>query len=305
MGRASNRKKLRRQAGLSTEDARRSPAEPAQRLAMEQVIAALRAITEQIQTERERVAAAARVWCGGSDPVPAHVPPWPDGSLGDRFFSGTLLDEARSAPCLPMSDVPNARVIASDPAHWTVAVRVLVRAVLLDSVPVDDQAVTMIIDALGPVVEAELAYQAVAEQVAEGAGSWQDLPEFPETNGPVFLLGGCALVDATWAVLGDDSLPGILDVMARSLDGAVAGLDGQVVAEALIGAFAQHYRCEMPGDIEVLERVGASVSGDPLEDLVAAGAVAPEDVLRAGLVVLSALGELCKSKSLSVLREAA
>jgi hypothetical protein len=31
------------------------------------------------------------------------------------------------------------------------------------------------------------------------------------------------------------------------LDGAVPGVDGQVAADALIGAFATEYRCELPG----------------------------------------------------------
>jgi len=40
------------------------------------------------------------------------------------------------------------------------------------------------------------------------------------------------------------------------LDSTVPGLDGRVVADALIGAFTEHYRCELPGDAEVLQRIG-------------------------------------------------
>ena len=40
-----------------------------------------------------------------------------------------------------------------------------------------------------------------------------------------------------------------------------------------IGAFAEHYRCEQPGDADVLERIARPVGGDPLKNLVTAGAV--------------------------------
>jgi hypothetical protein len=303
MGRASNRKKRRRQAGLGSEDSGHAPA--GQRWAMEQVLAALRTFTERARTEREQVAAATRVWCGGGDPVPADVSSWPEGSLGDRFWSGQILEEARHAPCLATAVVPDADVIGADPAHWTVAIRALIRAVLLDGVPLDDQAVTMIIDALGPAAEAELAYQTAAAEAVAGTVSWDDLPEFPEGSGPVFLLGACALVDATHAVLGENPLQGIIDLLATSLDGAFAGLDGRVAAEALFVALAQHYRCELPGDAELLDSIGAPGSGDPLEGLIAAGEVAPGNALRAGLSVLLALGELCQSNAESVLSAAA
>ena len=72
----------------------------------------------------------------------------------------------------------------------------------------------------------------------------------------MFLLGACALVDAIWAVVGEDPLTGILGVLRPVLDGAVPGLDGQVAADALIAAFAEEYRRELPGDAEVLDRIG-------------------------------------------------
>jgi hypothetical protein len=67
-----------------------------------------------------------------------------------------------------------------------------------------------------------------------------------------------------------------------ALDAAVPGLAGQVAADALIAAFATEYRCELPGDAEVLERIMYH-SGDALENLVAAGAVPPAGVLPVGL----------------------
>lgn len=47
---------------------------------------------------------------------------------------------------------------------------------------------------------------------------------------------------------------------ARVLDDAVPGLEGRVAADALIGAFAREYRCEEPGDAELLDRTGRQVS---------------------------------------------
>jgi hypothetical protein len=92
-----------------------------------------------------------------------------------------------------------------------------------------------------------------------------------------------------------------LGVMSsRGSDVAVPGLDGQVAADALIGAFATDYRCELPDDAEVLERIGHP-GGNALENLVAAGAVPPSDLLPAGLMILSALAQLCQSDSPSIL----
>jgi hypothetical protein len=53
--------------------------------------------------------------------------------------------------------------------------------------------------------------------------------------------------------------------MAETLMGS------RVVADALIGAFAEHYRCELPDDTEVLQRI-VHPGGTVLENLVAAGA---------------------------------
>ncbi len=66
----------------------------------------------------------------------------------------------------------------------------------------------------------------------------EDEPEFPELDGPVFLLGTCVLVDAVWAAVGEDPLSEVLGVLMPVLDDAVPGLDGQVAAGALIGALA-------------------------------------------------------------------
>jgi hypothetical protein len=132
---------------------------------------------------------------------------------------------------------------------------------------------------------------------------WDDEPEFPEQDGPVFLLGACVLVDAVWATVWDDPLRDVLGVLLPVL-AAVPGVDSQVAADALVGAFSTEYRCEQPGDDQVLKRIGR-YSGDALENLATAGAVPPSDVLLVGLTILSALAQLCRSESPSVLQQPA
>jgi hypothetical protein len=60
-----------------------------------------------------------------------------------------------------------------------------------------------------------------------------------------------------------------------------------------------------PGDADVLARIGRPAGDDALDNLVAAGAVPPGDVLGAGLRILSALAEVCMSGSASVLQRTA
>jgi hypothetical protein len=82
----------------------------------------------------------------------------------------------------------------TDPAQWSVADSVLVRAVVFDGLRVDHPAVSRLLDVLAPVAEAELAYEEALEDYSSG---WdEERPEFPWMDGPVFLLGG-ALGDAS------------------------------------------------------------------------------------------------------------
>jgi hypothetical protein len=298
VGRASNRKKANRQAE------QRSRADAATRQAMLQVANALQSIVEENQAREQREAAARRTWCGGAEPVPAEAPRWAEDSLGDRFFGGFHLDQARNAPSLATAQIPDAAVIAADPAHWNVATNALVRAVVFDGLAQDHPAVSTLLEVLAPIAEAELAYGEAADAIyGAGLDRIEDEPEFPEQDGPVFLLGACVLVDAVWAALGLDPLNDVLDVLLPVLDDAIPGLDGQVAADALIGAFTKHYRCEMPGDAELLQRI-EHCSGDALENLVRARAVPPRDVLPTGLTLLSALSRLCRSDSPSLLQPA-
>ncbi len=94
-------------------------------------------------------------------------------------------------------------------------------------------------------------------------------------HGPVFLLGVYVLVDAFWAMVGDDSFGDVLGVLQPVLEDAVPGLDGQVAGDALIGAFAVHYDCGQPDNAAVMARI-TSRGGNVLENLVAAGAVHAE-----------------------------
>ena len=300
MGRASNRKKAQRQVGPKT----RVDAETQQ--ALLQMVAGLEAMTQEMGGHTEREAAARRIWSGGAEPVLAEAPQWAENSLGDRFFGGTFIDRVRNAPSLATAEIPDAAVIAADPAHWNVATDALIRAVVYDGLGLDHPAVRTLLEVLAPIATAELAYGEAADAAMYQIGmDWDDdEPEFPEEDGPVFLLGGCALVDATWAAVGLDSISEVLGVLLPVLADAGPGLDAHVAADALIGAFAKHYRCELPGDAELLERIG-KVQGDALVNLVRAGAVKPADVLPVGLRLLSALAHLCRSDSASLLQRVA
>jgi hypothetical protein len=268
---------------------------------MRQLLTGLKAWSDEITEHNERLAAARQAWWAGGEPVPAEVPRWPEDSLGDRFLDKTYLEEARNAPGLLTADVPDAAVIAADSAHWNVAAGVLARAVVFDGLRVDHPAVSALLDVLAPVAEAELAYGEVIESPLQRGWSENRRDNgFPELDGPVFLIGGSALVDATWALVGNDALSDVLPVLRSAVGEAVPGLDAGAVADALMGAFAQHYRCEQPGDTEILERIGNEVPGDALEHLVATGVLSPGDVLRVGLTLLSALARLCMSGSVSI-----
>jgi hypothetical protein len=242
-----------------------------------------------------------RVWCGGGQPVPAEGPRWAEGSLGDRFCSGIDLVRARNAPCLLTATVPDPMVIIADPAQWRVAADVLVRAVAFDGLRVDHPAVSMLLDTLAPIAVAELRYH----QDLESVYAWdEEKPEFPEMDGPVFLIGTCALGDATLAVVGEDPLDEVLDALSSALDAIVPGLEGRAVADVLTGGRVLPYLHKLPD--YVLERMQRTfaVEGALLE-FTDADVVPPSDILRIGLTILSVLAEFCKTDSPSILSRAA
>jgi len=262
-------------------------------------------MVEEARVRVERQDAARRAWYGDAEPVPAEMPSWPEGSLGDRFLIG-YLGEAQDAPSLLTAEVPDAAAITADPAHWNIAVSALIRAVIFDGVTLDHPAVSALLEVLAPIVAAEQAYAQAMDATLYSIRPFDDddEPDFPELDGPAHLLGARALVDAVWAAVGDDGLSDVLGVLRAALDGAVPGLDSRVLADTLIGTFATHYRLEQPADLDELERIG-HLGGNALEALVAAGAMPPGDVLRVGLTVLSALARLCLSRSVSILEPAA
>jgi hypothetical protein len=275
----------------------------ATRQALLQIATGLGAMTDKWKEHEERVSAARRAWCGGAEPVPAEVPSWPEDSLGGRFLAGFHLKEARNAPSLLTADLPDAAMIRAEPAHWNVAADALVRAVAFDGLRVDHPAVSALLDVLAPVAEAELAYGEVIESPLHQG--WReadrDGPSFPEDDGPVLLIGAFALVDATLALVGTDSLGAVFPALRSAAEEALPGVDGGAVADALVGALSRHYVCEQPGDAEILERIGRDVPGNALEQLVGTGVVPFGETLRVGLSLLSALTMLCMNGSASIL----
>lgn len=289
MGKASKRKNQRRQGtGQSRADFER-------RRVYQSLLTGIQPIADRLKAQEEREEQARKTWRGGAEPRRATLPSWRKNSAGDRFFSADDITGAARAPVIADASLPTPQQLAEDSGHWAVAVSVLVRAVVLDEVTVSDHAVTQVAELLAPVVRGELAATDDEER------------DFPDIHGPLFRLGACVLTDATWAVVGLDPLDQILALIERRIDDALAGTQGaawpggQVIARELIRAFAGEYRCEQPGDIRTLERLGRSTSGNPLADLIRAGEVAPEDALRLGLIVLTALADLARTDAESLL----
>ena len=191
-------------------------------------------------------------------------------------------------------------VIAEGPAHWNVAMNSLIRAIVFDGLTPGDPLVRRLAGILAPVAADELAYaEAMQGWNFSGALSREDPPEFPELDGPVFLLGASALVDALGAMIGDEALEPVRQALLAVLDGAVPGIDGSVLADALLGAFGTDFSFERPEDHETLARIGKS-SGNPLEDLVTSGVVTRAAVLPVGLRLLAALTKVCQSGAVSL-----
>ncbi|HXL18487.1 MAG TPA: hypothetical protein VN961_13315, partial [Streptosporangiaceae bacterium] len=244
-------------------------------------------------------ALAAHAWSGGSKPEHAAIPKWPDDSAGDRFFNTQGTADAAEAPPIVGTTLPTPEEMAATSELWVVATSALVRAVVLDGLTVYHPAVSTVIPLLEPVVKQELAYYA-------DETTWD---EYPESDVPLRLLGDEVLMDATWAIAGDDSLASVLALLERRLDtafdtpGRPASLTGRAAAEALIRAFPDHFECQAPGDEACLERLRATgrTSSNPLCDLVRDKVIAPEDALPVGLTILAALADLARTSAFSVL----
>ena len=283
VGKASKRKSQRR-SGIGP-----SRADVEKRRAYRRMLTGMQAMIDSFEYKKEREQQARMAWAGGAEPPRAVMPHWSEDSVGDRFFSTETIENAASAPRLTDAVLPGPEQIVENSGHWAVAVSALVRAVVLDGIPVSDPAVARVLDLLSPVVRDELS-----------AATRED-GDFPDTHGPLFLLGACVLTDATWAIVGLDPLDRSLSLMGRRIDQAQDETEhsalpgGKVIAEELVRAFAGEYECNESRDGQTLQRLGRSASGNPLVDLVQAKEVAPEDALRLGLIALAALAELART----------
>jgi hypothetical protein len=226
VGKASRHKSQRRR-GIGP-----SRADFEKRRGHQMLLTGMQTMIDKFEAEKEREQQARRAWAGGAEPPRATRARWREDSVGDRFFAGDAIADAVGAPRLSDAALPSPQQMAENSGHRATAVSALVRAVVLEGAPVDDPAVTRVLDLLAPVVRDELA---------AAAGEDRD---FPDTHGPLFLLGACVLTDATWAIVGLDPLDQSLALMEPQIDEALAeaeraGLpDGKVIAEELIRAFA-------------------------------------------------------------------
>ena len=216
----------------------------------------------------------------------------------DRSNTEGIADAAEAPPIVGAT-LPAPGEMAATSELWVAAASALVRAVVLDGLTVCHPAVSAVIALLEPVVKRELAYY--ADEATRD--------EYPESDAPLRLLGDEVLMDATWAIVGDDSLASVLALLERCLDtafdtpGRPASLTGRAAAEALIRAFPDHFECRAPGDEACLERLRATgrTSSNPLCDLVRDKVIAPEDPLPVGLTILAALADLARTSAFSVL----
>jgi len=254
----------------------------------------------EIELQRMSRRMAGRPAAGTATPVPATVPQWAEDSLGDHFFTAKYITDAAQAPPLGGAVLPEPRAMISDQAYWEAASNVLIRAIVLDGVPVSDPAVGAVIDALAPAVRREVDYLTRDPEIQD---------EFDDIRAPLFLVGGVALLEATRSVIADDRLELVLAMLQPRLDAALAplglspDLTGAAAGRALICAVAHDYLFGVPEDTEFLDRLDgdSSTAGNALETLIVAKVLAPDEALLAGLAMLSMLAGLCRTSATSVL----
>jgi hypothetical protein len=283
VGRSSNHKKPRPQHARGPDAA--GPSFRAEGRKQLRLLVRQHAVREAYETRGVQYLLASWAWTDGAEPLPARVPQWMQGSMGQRFAANPFLMEARNAPPVLTADIPAAAVIIANPMHWHVAANVLIRAVVFDNLEENHPAVSAVAKALGPVVEAELRNAPVARAWLDNAfesrhpGN-QAMPGWPVIDGPLLLLGTYVLATAARALADSDSPDGELAVLSHALDDVIPGVAGSVVADALTHDY-------------------------PLETMVAEGTAKPADILGAGLAILSALVRLCRTNSGSVSRRVA
>jgi len=239
-------------------------------------------------------------WTRSDQPVPATVPKWAEDSLGDYFFSARYITDAAQSPPLAGAVLPGQEEMIANQAYWQAASNVLIRAVVLDGVPVSDPAVGALISRLAPAVQREVDYLTRDPEIEDG---------FDDIRAPLFIVGGVALLEATRSVIADDRLERVLAVLEPRLDAVLAPLGlspeltGAAAGRALFCAVAHDYLFGVPEDTEFLDRLDgdSSTAGNALETLIVAKHLAPEEALLAGLAMLSMLADMCRTNAKSVL----
>jgi hypothetical protein len=112
-----------------------------------------------------------------------------------------------------MAEIPSAEAFAADSGHWNIAVSALIRAVVLDRVPVTDPLVTKVIRLLGPAVDAEVRHAA-----SDGRGS--QLGGKSEGNPLDFLISEKAIEPADALTIGLAVLATLAD-LCRTAEASV------------------------------------------------------------------------------------
>jgi hypothetical protein len=305
MGKASKRKSGRRAGGgpSRTEiESRVSQEQVRRRLAAAlsqpgQLGDALRQAAGQSAAARAAAGDAVTGLWGGVTPVPAEVPQWEDGSLGDYFFTEPVIAGAAGAPPAAVAVLPPSERMLADGSARDAVASVLIRAVVFDGLPAAGPAVGVLMEHLAPVIEWEAEY--FGRPVSEADEI---------VIGPAFVTGS-ALVEAARAVIAEDRIAPVLEFLEPVLDAALAplglpaGLTGAAVARALACAAAHAYAFTDPGDTALLNQLDPSsaTSQNALETLVTDKLLAPRDAPLAGLAVLAALAGLCRTNAASAL----
>jgi hypothetical protein len=239
---------------------------------------------------------------GGVTPVPAEVPQWEDGSLGDFFFTEPVIARAAAAPPAPVVALPPSERMLAYGSAREAAASVLLRAVVFDGLPVAGPAIGVLMEHLAPVIEWEAGHfgRPVSDAEADEI-----------VTGPAFVTGS-ALVEAARAVIAEDRIAPVIEFLAPVLGAALAplglsaGLTGSAAARAVACAVAHAYTFTDPGDTALLNQLDpdTTTSENALETLVTDKLLAPRDALLAGLALLAALAGLCRTNAVSVLPEA-
>jgi hypothetical protein len=310
MGKAS-KKKAGRRAGIGpsrTEIESRAEQEQVKRrltAALHQqgpLGGALRQVAAQAAAaQAEMNDAVAGLW-GGATPVPAEVPQWEDGSLGDFFFTEPVIAGAAAAPPAAEAVLPTPeRMLVFGSAREAVA-SLLIRAVVFDGLPAAGHTIGVVLEHLAPVIEWEAGYFGLPVSDAEA----EEI-----VTAPAFVIGS-ALTEAARAVIAEDRIAPVLEFLEPALDEALAPLGlsaeltGAAAGRALACAAARAYFFTDTADTALLNQLDpdSTTSENALETLVTDKLLAPRGALLAGLAVLAALAGLCRSNAASVLQAA-